>query len=56
MFAIAGVDAESAVSIANGAGPHAGRNSPTDSHFKCDTKSLVQVVPTVKEGTARVTG
>jgi len=28
----------------------------TDSHFKCDTKSLVGVVPTVKEGTTRVTG
>jgi len=26
------------------------------SHFKCDTKSLVGVVPTVKEGTTRVTG
>lgn len=28
----------------------------TDRNFKCDTKSLVEVVPTVKEGTSRVTG
>jgi len=28
----------------------------TDSHFNCDTKSLVEVVPTIEEGTTRVTG
>lgn len=27
-----------------------------DKTIKCDTKSLVEVVPTIKEGTARVTG
>jgi hypothetical protein len=25
-------------------------------NFKCDTKSLIQVVSTLQEGTARVTG
>ena len=32
------------------------RSHSTDRNFKCDTKSLVEVVPTVKEGTSRVTG
>lgn len=27
-----------------------------DKIINCDTKSLVEVVPTIKEGTARVTG
>jgi len=27
-----------------------------DKKTNCDTKSLVEVVPTIKEGTARVTG
>jgi len=27
-----------------------------DRNFKCDTRSLVGVVLTIKEGTARVTG